>query len=233
MRVKIFKKGLKMIKLILGVFALLIINGCGGMKVMSNVTTFHKISPTTEQVLFAFKPFPSQKNNLEYETYAGYISQQLSKYNYILVPTSKASVIVQFDYSIDSGRTVTGSAPTWGQTGVSSSSTYTTGNVYGTVNTYGNYGTYSGSGSAISTTTYTPTYGVTGYRTVSATHYTRELFVKMLDKKTQKIIYNARVDSRGQSNQISAVMPYLVKSLFQEFPGKSGTSKTVTLPLEK
>ncbi len=220
-------------KLLLVTFALLVMNNCGGMRIESYVTTFHKITPSAEQTLYAFKPFSSQKNSLEYEAYAGYINQQLRKYNYILTSPSKASVLVQFDYSIDNGKAVNYSIPTWGKTGISSSNTYSTGNTYGTLNTYGNTATYSGNNSYSSTTTYTPTYGVTGYRTGTTTHYTRNLFLKILDKKTNEVIYNAKVSSQGRSGQISAVMPYLVKSLFKDFPGKNGSSHEVTLPLEK
>ena len=113
------------------------------------------------------------------------------------------------------------SVPVYGQTGVSSSTTY------GTVTMYGNYGIYSGY------TTYRRTYGITGYRAQSYTTYPRELWLHIIEKppsreeKTKvKVLYEAVVKSEGTSSQLARVMPYMVKAMFIEFPGKSGSTRT-------
>ena len=45
------------------------------------------------------------------------------------------------------------------------------------------------------------------------------------DNKGLKNIYEARVTSIGSSATINVVMPYLIRSIFEEFPGKSGSTK--------
>lgn len=115
--------------------------------------------------------------------------------------------------------------PIIGQTGVSSSHTY------GTLNTYGNYGIYSG------TTNYTPTYGIVGTTTVSKMQYTRELRLyivraQSLGTKKLDILYEGSVKSVGSSSQLSRVMPAMIEALFKKFPGKSGETRSETIPIK-
>jgi hypothetical protein len=128
-----------------------------------------------------------------------------------------------FDFSIDGGQQVSRnySRPTYGQTGVSGSTTT------GTLNTYGNYGTYQG------TTTYTPTYGITGYQTGTTreTIYGRGLMLDIYrpspGQKAEKV-YEASLGSAGSCGNLNAVMDTLLDALFQDFPHQ--TSGEVTVP---
>lgn len=207
------------------------ISGCGTI-VKSNITVFHKLPQQNKVVEYAFVPYSYQKNSLEYATYMGYIKQELAKHNYALVPRSQASVYVKLDYAIGNGKVKTESIPTYGKTGVSGSTTYATDNSYGTLNNYGSYGTYNGTSSSTSRTTYTPTYGVTGSRSYSVTHYTRKVKLQMINKKTNQSVYEAKITSEGRSGQIGSVMPYMIKALFKDFPGKSGSTKQVSIPMK-
>jgi hypothetical protein len=116
------------------------------------------------------------------------------------------------------------SYPIFGQTGASSATTS------GVVNSYGNMATYSG------TTTYRPSYGVVGSGVGTRTEYTRVVQLEILEKEALlngqvKKVYEGEVVSVGSTGQLSAVMPTLLQALFQNFPGESGQSKTVTLPI--
>lgn len=200
------------------VFSTLIICSCG-LLVKSEVTVFHQIPDNQMPKTYAFVPLEDQIDDLEYKTYASLIAEQLKQYGYNEVSLDAADLFIVFDYSIGSGETSLVSVPTYGQTGYSSSTTY------GILNTYGNYGTYSG------TTYYTPTYGVTGSRTVSKTEYPRKLVLHIIEKppvdsKEINTIYQAEVDSAGSSSQLSKVMPSMIKALFKEFPGESGKSRS-------
>ena len=140
------------------------------------------------------------------------------------MPTEEADVVMFFSYGIDSGKEVVSSYPIFGQTGTSSS--YTS----GTVTSYGNYATYSG------TTYNTPTYGVVGSGVTSGTKYTRFLKVELLEspalaKGDIKKVYEAKVVSSGSSNQVAVVLPTMIKALFEDFPGKSGSTRKTALPL--
>lgn len=188
--------------------------------VRSHISVFHELDAGVAGTTYALVPFKEQEGSLEYKTYEQAVKQELNAKGFRETPLEQAKVIVFISYGIDTGKQVVTSYPIYGQTGVSSSHTY------GTVQSYGNYGTYSG------TTTYTPTYGVVGTGVGSRTEYTRFLKLDMLDNaaaKEQKIkkLYEAKVISSGRSGQLSAVLPTMIKALFEEFPGKSGSTRTV------
>lgn len=129
-------------------------------------------------------------------------------------------------YGIDDGKQVVSSYPIFGQTGTSSS--YTTGRV----TSYGNTASYSG------TTYQTPTYGVVGSGTSTGTIFKRYLNIEIIDiaksgdGKVQKV-YEGKAISSGSSGQLAPVMPAIIRSIFEDFPGKSGASRTSQQPFEK
>lgn len=110
------------------------------------------------------------------------------------------------------------SVPTFGQTGVSSS--YTT----GTVSSYGGYGSYSG------TTTYTPTYGVTGSTSHirSDTTYFRFMVLDAMDldeyRKSKKEVqlWKTTVTSTGSSGDLRLVFPILAAASKQYIAKNTG-----------
>ncbi|MGD8786237.1 MAG: DUF4136 domain-containing protein [Phycisphaerales bacterium] len=197
--------------------SLIYLNGCTGF-ISSDVAVFHILPDTPTSQKYAFFPLEGQEVSLEYQAYKKMISEELEKYQYEEVSIESANVLVAFNYAISSGKEKISSVPTYGQTGVSSSTTL------GTINTYGNYSTYFGS------TMYTPTYGVTGYRTVSSTEYTRWIWLHIVDKASldkgdAKRLYEANVVSEGSSSQLAKVIPAMIKAIFKEFPGKSGSTR--------
>ncbi|MBF0104952.1 MAG: DUF4136 domain-containing protein [Deltaproteobacteria bacterium] len=197
--------------------------GCAGMRVQSRVTTFHTFNQLTGVTKYAFVPLKNQQNSLEWDAYKNQISAELSKYNFVEASAKDASILVAFDYAVGGAISKIGSMPIIGQTGVSSSSTT------GTLTYTGNTGTYQ------QNTSYNPTYGVVGSRTFSYTNYPRLLLLYMVDKNSARqkngVKYEAKVYSEGSFGEIAAVMPAMIKALFKEFPGKSGASRFVTLPI--
>ena len=201
-----------------------LLGGCGSF-VKSNVAVFHKLPENQALTKYAFIPLKEQENSLEYETYQGLIRSELANHRYEEVEVEQADVIIEFSYGIDKGEEKLKSRPIFGQTGVSSSSTS------GTLSTYGNVGTYSG------TTTYTPTYGIIGTSTYSRTEYKRGLWLYIVDKKTVgadklDVLYEGSVKSAGSSSQLAKVMPAMIKALFKEFPGKSGSTRRELIPMK-
>ena len=187
--------------------------------VHSDVAVFHRLSKTETPHKYSFVPLEWQEGSLEYSKYQELIRSQLGVNNYQEVDIPDANVIVTFSYGIDNGREEISSVPVYGQTGVSSSTTY------GSVNTYGNQATYSG------TTTYTPTYGIVGSSTVSHTKYGRHLLLyisknKNVETDKSERLYEGSVKSNGSSSQLSSVMPAMIKALFKEFPGESGSTRS-------
>ncbi len=189
--------------------------------VRSNISVFHDLPEGFTGVTYATVPFKEQEGSLEHKYYEQTIKREFNARGFREVPLEQADTVIFFSYGIDSGKEVVESYPIIGQTGVSSSQTF------GTLQSSGNYGTYSG------TTTYTPTYGVVGAGTTSRTEYARFLKVDILDKKAlieNKVrkLYEAKVTSRGSLGELSAVLPTMVKALFEEFPGKSGSTRRST-----
>ena len=148
--------------------ALILFGVWGGVK--ANVAVFHTLPENLKQIKNAFLPLKGQENSLEYSTYQYLIRSELSRFQYKETTLEEAEVFVIFGYLIGSGKEKIGSIPVYGQTGVSSSTTY------GTITMYGNYATYSGY------TSYTPTYGVTGSKNYTYTHYPRKLWLHIIEK---------------------------------------------------
>jgi len=190
---------------------------CGCARIYTTRQVFHRLPATgareAKAETYAFVPLAEQDGNLEYATYQDLMRIGLSRYGWTEVPFQEASAAIAFQYYIDDGKAHSLSLPVWGQTGVSGATT----------TTFGNY----------STTTYTPSYGVTGYRQESETVFTRRLDVIIADAKQLSAgkvvpVYQATAVSRGSTGVISPVMPYLFRTVFEDFPGPSGKSDDYT-----
>lgn len=151
-------------------------------------------------------------DDLQYREYASYIERALASKGYVKSNSfQEADVAIFLGYGIGDPEThqYTYSLPTWGQTGVATSSTY------GTVNTYGNTATYS------ATTTNTPSYGVTGSTTHSGAYTTfmRYMYLDAVDleeyrnTKKEQQIWKTTVTSSGSSGDLRRVFPILVAAL--------------------
>jgi hypothetical protein len=148
-------------------------------------------------------------NDLQFKEYATYVDRALTYKGFIKANDFQdANIVIFIVYGIGDPQTQQYSyaLPMWGQTGVSSSTTY------GTLSTYGRYGTYQG------TTTYTPSYGITGYIPMvgAYTTYFRFLILDAINldeyKSSQKILqlWKTTVTSIGSSGDLRKVFPYLV-----------------------
>jgi hypothetical protein len=82
-----------------------------------------------------------------------------------------------------------------------------------------------------------PTYGPVGKRETSQTEYRRVLRLDIVDKQdfaegNIKKVYEGRVVSSGFSDKLDKVLPKMVKALFEDFPGQSGSTKTLFQPTD-
>jgi len=187
---------------------------------------FHQIEQPLAGSTYAIVPVESQEGSLEFKTYAAMLKDELFAKGLTEAPIQQANFAIFMHYGIGEGKQVVTNYPIYGQTGVSRSTTT------GTVNTYGNSATYNQS------TYNTPSYGVVGTGTATSTVFQRYLFVNILDVNKYKAgvdakIYEGTAKSDGTSDQLSAVLPIMMKSLLVDFPGKSGSSKIVTKQLPK
>lgn len=170
------------------------------------------------------------KSDLQFQEFYGYVSKMLNNKGYSIVDSIKeANIIIFFNYGISSPNTqeYTKSIPVWGQTGIST--TNTTGNVY--VNPLLNKIEYNQSSNT------TPTYGVTGYRTVKelSTTYRRYLNLVAYDfdffvkNKREKRLWQTVITSIGYSNDLRKVLPYMIAGSKKYIGHSSGEKKNIII----
>lgn len=169
-------------------------------------------------------------NSFEFQEYADYIKRALRSKGYFFVEDPNiANVVVFVNYGISDPITYQKivSAPVWGQTGVSS--TTTTGNV--------NVNPYSNSISYTQKTQNNPSYGVTGYRSYSKTNteYFRFLHLTAFDfdyfkeHDEPKTIWQTEVTSQGSTGDLRQVFPALVGASAEYFGRNSGKKVEIRL----
>ncbi len=199
--------------------------------VRSNISSFHELSRQATSQPIAILPWnDSKKDSLEFKAYSERLAAYLRNNGFKVVDQSeKPPLVAFFDYGIDDGQPVVSSysIPQWGQTGISSAHTTTT------ITKSQNRKTVS------SLTTYTPEYGVTGYTTETRTTvvFTRFINLDIVELKgpggTQRKLYEGRLRSLGGCASMAFVMDPLLEAFFTDFPGKSGTGRTVDVRWEK
>jgi hypothetical protein len=216
--------GMKLKATIFITLVILLITSC--RSIQSTVTVFHDYQSYKKEKTFFIAPVNQQEGSLEFKNFAVLISEELAKQGLLNVDSiEKANIVVIFGYSIDNGKENIDSLPIIGQTGVSSSNTYGTARINGNT-IYGN-----------TTTTYNPTYGVVGSSTYSYTTFTRIFWINLIDKESlnngkAELIYEGKSISSGSSNSIVEVLPYLIKMVFNEFPGKNGSVRKEVMPFQ-
>ncbi len=73
--------------------------------------------------------------------------------------------------------------------------------------------------------------GIVGSEDISETVFDRSLKLYIVEKDSMKPLYEASVKSSGSSSRLAAVMPFMIKALFKEFPGESGTNRHEEIPM--
>jgi hypothetical protein len=160
-------------------------------------------------------------DDLEFREYAQYVHKALAARGFDRVSSMESALVYVFlGYGIGEPKehTYSYNVPTWGQTGVSAAHTSAAVTSFGTVATVN------------SSTSYTPTYGVTGYqtRTGSFTTFTRHLMLSAIDgefyRRTGRIkeVWRTRVVSVGQSGDLRAVLPLMVVGSYDFIAASSG-----------
>lgn len=196
-----------------------LLSACAGNRLVSQVTSFHEL-PADKRPSFAVVPFEEQRGTLAFKRYAQQLSAQLQAQGFEEVPVEQADVVALLSYSIDDGRERLYSYPVYGTTGV-----------YTTTRTVTN-----ADGSQSTHVTNVPITGAVGTATTSRTEYTRRLKLELLDRaKWQKgeLVQQAEISltSRGETGDLTRLMPTLIQSLFRNFPGPNGQTVEVSLPL--
>lgn len=212
------------------VFGVLILSGCATTqpKFHVNVDSIGSASENKKSYVLLPGNKDTKADNLQFKEYATYVNRALLKQGFVPAESfENANIAIFLIYGIGDPQEhqYTYSIPTWGQTGVSSS--YTT----GTLSSYGSHGSYSG------TTTYTPTYGITGSTTHSGSYttYFRYMILDAIDldeyKRSKKEVqlWKTTVTSSGSSGDLRLVFPLLVAASKQYIATNTGKKIKVEL----
>ena len=202
---------------------ILLMAGCASVpKYVVNVDSLQ--APSTDDKK-NFILLPGNKDtsvsDLQFREYAAYINRALISRGFVpaeSIETANLAIFVVYGIGDPQQHQFSYSVPVWGQTGASSSTTQ------GTLSTYGNYGTYSG------TTTYNPTYGITGYSSHVGTYttYFRFLVLDAIDlseyRKSKKEVqlWKTTVTSAGRSGDLRRVFPVMVTASKPHIATNSG-----------
>lgn len=197
---------------------------CGTPPLQGTVSRFHNLPPGPTS--FAIVPSPDQEASLEFRSYAGLVRQQLVGRGWRESPFDSAQVAVFLQYQISQGRQVAFSYPIMGTVPTGRSTTT------GTINTFGNTATVN------ATTTQQTTLGVVGTGVGRRTEFDRAARIVMhsipVFKATKKLepVFEAEIRSSGSTGDLPTVMPVLIRGLFEDFPGASGTTRRVSIPFQ-
>lgn len=177
-------------------------------EVMVDAISASEIGPTAGQ-RYVLVPADEDvsADNLKFKEFARYAHRALGSRGYTPVEhIEDAHVVITLAYGISDPQVhqETVAVPTWGQTGVSSSSTY------GTISPYGSFS---------ATTTHTTTYGVTGYRQATRTRvdFIRYVVLTAFERGIDsggspdfKSIWQTSASSIGTTSDLRRAVPALV-----------------------
>ena len=213
--------------IVLTVLVASLLSGCMSLSIVrTTTTTFYVPDHNKRGSIYVVSVSAETNNSLEFKHYKERIEQKLVVAGYsIAKDTTEAQFIAIVSYGIDTGKTSIVSTPIFGQTG--GGTTYSSGTVYG----YGSSASYSG-------TSYTmPTYGMVGTTTGSFQVYTRAIAIDIVEVQRLKTdnfnkIYEIRAKSTGSCSVIAGVFDEMLEAIFKKFPGESGKSITIEIPVD-
>lgn len=203
-----------MIAMLMAVSTMLL-GGCATGTIRSSVTAFHEWPNTLPSKSYVFERTKEQNDSLEYRNYENLVRNELARLGFEEAPASvKPALKTSLGYSI-SGRDVREVYPV-----VIHPYPYWYGPAW-----RGYYGPF-----------YDPFWyapPVVEQRVSQYQLFTRELKIQLAEMATGKKLYETTVVSEGTNSSLAAVMPYMVRSAFTDFPGPSGVPRRVELKLGK
>lgn len=203
-------------RFILGFFAVLslLLTGCA-TTLRSDVTSFQKWPANAAFSSYNFKRLAGQEASLEHKTYEDLARTEMVKLALTEAPQgSKGRFEVSLDYGIKT-RTLISREPVWNQASYWRPA---------------HYHPHSG---------WRPGYwapspfgpNLVGYRSVSQDISNRRLRVDISEGGNK--VFEASATSSGANSSLSAIMPYLIRSVFDGFPGTNGQNRVLEFDVDK
>ncbi len=209
----------------LAMLLLAMLTGCAST-LDTQVTTFHRIADGLAGQRFVIKPTPAQRDSLEFDNYAGFVREALTEKGLVPAATGPSDLGVAISYSVSGGPVATESGTT-GQVG------FGVGSGGFSVGTFG-----IGIGIPI---------GGAG-RPADSGAYRRSLKIEIdrladgavkqapggtADPEGRARVFEAQAISEGPSASLAPVIRPMVRAIFQDFPGDSGKTRIVRVPVDE
>jgi hypothetical protein len=181
--------------------------------VRSDVTAFHNLSaqkPLTGSVYI--QPGEGAERGLEFQSYAQEAAKGFARHGLTQAPSAKAAdYTATLSYSISSGEEILHSPPNPNSV------------IHGSV----------GSAKYASSPMAPPIYGIAGYHSSGVvTIYKRVASIKLTDRRKGQEIWLCRATSSGHRQEIAEVLPAMIRSILQDFPGQPGKTQVVVESLD-
>ena len=212
-----------MIRILLFAIATLCLHGCKTLE--GRLTQFHTLDYSPRS--FVVVPTPAQVDSLEFLEYAKLVRTNLVSRGWRHSEPENADLAIFLQYQISQGRNIAFSYPIFGQVPTGSSTTTGTSSKFGNISSF-NFNTQQNTTTAL-----------VGTGIGNRTEYDRALEVTMYslaplkEKKKPERVYEGTVRSSGSEGDLSSVIPILIRGLFQEFPGESGVSRNLSMPVNR
>jgi hypothetical protein len=204
--------------LVLFSLATLALSACGTSQMNAKVTRFHAEQNLSPGRTFTILPDERQRGSLEFQQYAEQVQARLEEQGFKALPASagQADYVVTMEYGIGDRRTQVWQQPR-------SSVGFGTGFGFG--------GPRYGLGLGVPL-------GGERYDTESWTTYPHQLAVNMYNGDTWRrgdraAVFEGKAVAELTQQQLPQAVPYLSRALFENFPGKSGETVAVTVPLKQ
>lgn len=198
---------------------MLLLGGCAGSMVRSDVTVFQEWPAEMRDKSFVFERTREQDNNLEYRNYENLVRAELVRLGFSEASAAQPIKLkVTFSYGVRSRdvRVIESVAaePFW----------------YGAP-VYGHrwrgrgyYGPYYDP--------FWPLAPTSEFIDSSYQVFSRQLKITIAQAAAGKKLFDVTVNSEGTNSVLAAVMPYLIRSAFLDFPGTSGVPRRVELRMQ-
>jgi len=180
----------------------LLLGGCQST-MTADVTQFTTAAPLPMGRTFAVAAEPAQSGSLEFQHYAGLVGGALQDHGFkSAAPGASADLMVVIHYASEGNHTEIWGDPAWGG--------------------WGGWGWRH--------------HGPYPYGPESKTYYAQMLEVQIFDgaawrNNVHTMLYQGRAVGDTTVNEISAAVPALVQALFTHFPGNSGQTERVEVPI--
>ncbi|RJG08078.1 DUF4136 domain-containing protein [Noviherbaspirillum cavernae] len=200
------------------VVAGVMLGGCTTPVVKSNVTSFHELPASLQDKTFVFERTQEQENSLEYRNYENLASAELVRLGFREVPTiaaAKLKASMGYKVTVRDVRVVEPVIV----------NTYWPGPFWPGPYWRGYYGPF-----------YDPFwYGppIVERRDSSFQVFNRQLKFALAQTSNGKTVFETTVVSEGANGSLAAVMPYMIRSAFADFPGPNGVPRQIELKMEK